>query len=107
MPPVCLPLLKRHNAQRLKQIEAQLAAIDAALKAVINQDAELARRFSILMSIPGLSVLTACAFLIDMPELGTLDGKQIASLAGLAPLTRQSGTRSGGAFIRGGGPNPR
>ncbi len=42
------------------------------------------------------------AILIEMPELGTLDNKQAASLAGLAPVTRQSGNWSGRARIRGG-----
>jgi transposase len=37
-----------------------------------------------------------------MPELGSLDGKQAASLAGLAPVARQSGRWTGHAFIRGG-----
>ena len=37
-----------------------------------------------------------------MPELGSLDGKQVASLAGLAPVARQSGRWTGHAFIRGG-----
>jgi transposase len=33
--------------------------------------------------------------LIEMPELGTLEGKQVASLAGLAPISRQSGKWQG------------
>jgi transposase len=37
-----------------------------------------------------------------MPELGHLDRKQVASLAGLAPVTRQSGRWTGKAFIQGG-----
>jgi transposase len=42
-----------------------------------------------------------------MPELGSLDGKQAASLAGLAPVARQSGRWTGRAFIRGGRANLR
>jgi transposase len=55
-----------------------------------------------LETIPGIAKVTACALLIDMPELGHLDGKQAASLAGLAPVARQSGRWTGRAFIRGG-----
>jgi transposase len=40
--------------------------------------------------------------LIDMPELGTMAAKQAASLAGLAPVTRQSGNWKGKSFIQGG-----
>ena len=40
--------------------------------------------------------------LIDMPELGTLDSKQVASLAGFAPIARDSGQHRGKRHIRGG-----
>src|SRR3546814_12675209 len=42
-----------------------------------------------------------------MPELGTLDSKQVASLAGLAPVARQSGQWKGRIFIQGGRANVR
>lgn len=97
-----VPLLKRQNRSRLRHIEAQLAAVDQAIEAAIVEQAELARRMQILLTIPGISKLTAFALLIEMPELGTLNEKQTASLAGLAPITRQSGSWTGRAFIRGG-----
>ena len=96
------PLLKRQNAQRLEQIERQMAAIEAAILEQVNADPDLARRFTILGSIPGVSAVTAFALLIEMPELGVLEAGQAASLAGLAPLARQSGRWTGHAFIRGG-----
>jgi transposase len=97
-----LPVLKRHNAERLKQIERQLGAIEAEIMERIQADPDLTRRFSILTSIPGISRLTAFALIIEMPELGTLEAAQAASLAGLAPVPRQSGRWTGRAFIRGG-----
>jgi transposase len=97
-----VPLLKRQNAERLKHIQQQIQAIEAQIMACLQADPDLARRFTILTSIPGISRLTACALLIEMPELGTLEAKQAASLAGLAPIARQSGRWSGRAFIRGG-----
>jgi len=96
------PLLKRQNAQRLEQIERQMAAIEAAILEQIHAHADLSRRFAILASIPGVSAVTAFALLIEMPELGVLDAGQAASLAGLAPVARQSGRWTGHAFIRGG-----
>ena len=95
-------LIKRHIAQRLRQIEAQIAALDAALKALVEADAELAARFAILASIPGIGETTALAMLIEMPELGSLDQRQAASLAGLAPVARDSGKWKGKRSIRGG-----
>lgn len=97
-----LLLLKRQNTQRLKQIDAQIVAIEEEIAARIARDAQLAERLAILESIPGIAKVTAFTLLIEMPELGTLDGKQTASLAGLAPVTRQSGRWTGRAFIRGG-----
>ncbi len=99
---VRLPLIKRQLAQRLRQIETQIKAIDAASNQLIRLDPVLKRRADILISIPGISNLTAATLLVEMPELGTLDAKQAASLAGLAPVTRQSGTWKGRAHIRGG-----
>jgi len=46
--------------------------------------------------------VAAAAVLIECPEIGTLGRKQAAALAGLAPMTRQSGTWKGKAFIQGG-----
>lgn len=102
-----LAILKRHNAEQLRQIERQIAAIETAIMALVRADRDLARRFDILVSIPGVSAITAFALLIDMPELGTLENGQAASLAGLAPVARQSGNWTGRAFIRGGRANVR
>jgi transposase len=102
-----LPILRRHNAAQLRQIERQMAAIEAEITVLVRADPDLARRFDILVSIPGVSAITAFALIIDMPELGTLSNGQAASLAGLAPVARQSGNWTGRAFIRGGRANVR
>lgn len=95
-------LLKRQIAKRIVQVDADMAAVDERVAAMIRADASLARRLDILVTIPGIATVSAVALLIEMPELGELDGKAAASLAGLAPMTRQSGKWSGKAFIRGG-----
>lgn len=102
-----LAILKRHNAEQLRQIERQMTAIEKEIMALIKADNDLAHRFAILVSIPGVSAITAFALLVDMPELGTLGQGQAASLAGLAPVARQSGQWTGRAFIRGGRANVR
>lgn len=100
------PLLIRLAAQRLRQIERQIAAIDAALRALCRADPAMQGRLDILVSIPGIGPgigeATALTMLIEMPELGTLENKEAASLAGLAPVARDSGQHSGKRFIRGG-----
>ena len=99
---ITLPLLEKQNKKRLAEIDVKIEEIDAAIEKLIDDDAQLARRFKILLSIPGVAKITAFALLIEMPELGTLEGRQAASLAGLAPIQRQSGSWKGHAFIRGG-----
>jgi transposase len=96
------PMIRRQLRARLKQIGAQLKEIDAAIASLVDAVPGLSRRRDVLASIPGIGTVTAMSILIEMPELGTLDNKQAASLAGLAPMTRQSGTWSGRARIRGG-----
>jgi len=97
-----IPLLKRQAAQRLLQIERQIDAIDRHCRELIDSDQSLKQRLAILLSIPGIGEATAATMLADMPELGQLEPKQAASLAGLAPVTRESGKWRGKSFIRGG-----
>ena len=100
-------LAKRFNREQLRQIERQLRTIEGAIRALLRQDADLARKAEILNSVPGLGEVSAVALLALMPELGDLSGKAAASLAGLAPITRESGAWSGKAFIQGGRHNLR
>ena len=97
-----LAILSRLNRMRLSRIEADLQAIDRAILEIIEASPDLRARHEILVSIAGISEVTAAAILAMMPELGHLDRKQVASLAGLAPVTRQSGRWTGKAFIQGG-----
>ena len=97
-----IAMLKRHNKQHLDQIDRQLRAVEKQIKDLIAQDQTLSRRRDILCSIPGIAGQTAATLLIDMPELGRLDAKQAGCLAGLAPITRQSGSWVGKAYIKGG-----
>ena len=107
------PLLKRQARARLAQIDRQIAAIDPALHAHLAADPALQARFDILLSIPGVGDVTAFAMLVEMPELGGLEHRCAASLAGLAPIApspgaglaptaRDSGQHRGKRFIRGG-----
>jgi len=61
-----------------------------------------AEKEDLLASVPGVGPIIARTLIAEMPELGTLDRRQIAALAGLAPWTRQSGQWRGKSFIGGG-----
>ena len=87
---------------RLALISRQLIDIDVEIAACIAKDQPIAHKQAILRSIPGIGEVAAAAILIECPEVGTMTGAQIASLSGLAPMTRQSGKWTGKAFIQGG-----
>ena len=97
-----LQLLKRQNLARLKQIDSQIGVIDKEFDRLLRTDAELQARFDILLSIPGIGRDLAFNLLVDLPELGTLDNKEVAAMVGVAPMTRESGNWKGKANIRGG-----
>ena len=98
----CHRLLKRQLKNRLDQIERQLGALDAEIARLIAADEELSRGVAVPTSIPGIARVTASGLLAEMPELGHLDAKAAASLAGVAPMTRESGQWKGRSFIHGG-----
>lgn len=95
-------LLKTQFKQKLAQIINQLKAIMVEMTALVRDDETLKQRMDILCTIPGIGELSALNLIIDMPELGSMNSKQAAKLAGLAPNTRQSGKWQGHSFIGGG-----
>jgi transposase len=94
-----ISVLKRQTKVRLTLVERQIAELDVEIATLIAAQENTARTCDILRSIPGVGAVSAAAILTLMPELGTLDRKQVASLAGLAPITRQSGQWQGKSFI--------
>lgn len=82
------------NAERIK--------IEAELVAQIEQDAVLAHRYKLLQTIPAIGPVVATTLVTEMPELGTMTPKEVASLSGLAPHNNDSGKRRGVRNIRGG-----
>ena len=95
-------LLIRQLSRRIRQIEADIKKIDAEMLGIVEADPSMQSRVDVLSSIPGVGQLTALIILIDMPEIGSLDRKQVACLAGLAPQSQSSGKWTGKARIQGG-----
>jgi transposase len=73
----------------------QIARIDARIASLIAQDQELCQKAQKLTGIKGVGERTAALLLAQMPELGTLNRRQAAALAGLAPFNRDSGIMRG------------
>jgi transposase len=95
-------------AQSCRQMIAMLTEerikVEALLQALLLADQTNAERSRLLQTIPGVGPAVSMTLLADLPELGSLDRKAVASLAGLAPHPNQSGLRTGPSHISGGRP---
>lgn len=83
-------------------LTAERRRLDGALAEQIASDEACLRKESLLRSIPGIGPIVACVLITDLPELGSLNRHQVASLAGLAPHPQRSGTTMHGDHISGG-----
>ena len=79
----------------VKTISKQLEAITDKVNQLIEKDKILSEKKTILKTIPGIGDITSNELLILMPELGSLNKKEIASLAGVAPRSNDSGRYQG------------
>ncbi len=88
----------------LQMHDRLIAGLEARIEALLGSSEILKRAARTLRAIPGVGPATAAALIAFMPELGTLDRKQAASLAGLAPHPHQSGSSNAYRRTRGGRP---
>jgi len=86
----------------LALLNRQILGLDARITRLLRSDEALARRAEILRSIPGIGPVLTAALIGQMPELGALGEKQVAALAGLAPMNNDSGKYAGKRRIKGG-----
>jgi transposase len=100
-------LMTQQLAAHLRHLDKQIEQVDRELDSLIDHDQDFQERLRIVDSVPGIGRLSAFKLLIDLPELGNLNRGQIASLAGVAPMNRDSGTQRGKRMIRGGRVAPR
>ena len=95
-------VLQRQTKARLTLVEKQIDQLDEEIGKLINTCKTTARNRDILRSIPGIGQVASAAIVTFLPEIGTLERRQVGSLAGVVPHTRQSGQWKGKAFISGG-----
>ncbi|MGY0558742.1 IS110 family RNA-guided transposase [Lysobacter sp. A421] len=91
------PSVRKLAARTIAALVRELAAIERTMKDLIQQHATPALRSS-----KGLGPVFQATALALLPELGHLDRRQIAKLAGVAPMNRDSGQGQGKRRIRGG-----
>lgn len=83
-------------------LDKRLAAMDEEIDHWLKSTPIDQSRADLLQSFTGIGSTTSRSLLITLPELGTLNGKQIAALAGLAPFAKDSGNHRGKRHIAGG-----
>lgn len=83
-------------------LEKRLGALDQEIDTWLQSTPIDQSRVNLLKSFTGIGQNTARSLLITIPELGSLSGKQIGALAGLAPFANDSGNKRGERHISGG-----
>jgi transposase len=94
--------LRRQAQSLVRRLERDVAQIENQLRELRTQVTALDERVQKLEAITGVGTLTAMGVLAELPELGTLNRRQAAALAGLAPHPRESGQWHGRRTIGGG-----
>jgi len=94
--------IQRSILRLVKALEKELASLDQDIDDAVRGSPSWRASEDLLTSVPGIGPTIARTLLAELPELGTLDRRQIAALVGLAPWTRQSGQWRGKSFIGGG-----
>lgn len=88
-------------------LDRRIAKLEARMAALVAADPELSDVDRRLRTVPGVGPVVAATLITELPELGRLDRRRIAALAGLAPISRDSGKRAGRRTIGGGRRNVR
>ena len=94
--------IERSCKRTIQFLTKEIEWAEKHLAQAVEQQQEWAHRKDILSSVPGVGDTLVFTLLADLPELGTLTNKQIASLTGLAPICRDSGSLKGRRRIKGG-----
>jgi transposase len=98
------PFLRKGVERHITLLSREIAALDTQISDATRADPGLAAQHALLRTVPGVGPVVAAALAAELPELGHLDRRKIAALAGLAPIARDSGTRTPLRSIGGGRP---
>ena len=96
------PAVRRQLQRHLLGLDNQLHQLQTWISQLIRTEPALAHKVARLSAVVGVGPITAAVLLATMPELGALNRRQAAALAGVAPFNRDSGPRRGHRLIGGG-----
>ena len=96
------PGMRASLGRVLRLLQREIKRIETAIARCIAASEVLRDRAALLRTAPGIGPVSVTALLAELPEVGTLTPRQVAALAGLAPMARDSGVRSAKRRIGGG-----
>jgi len=96
------PPVRKSLRTHITWLERELSHTDRDLAHAIRESPVWREKEELLQSAPGVGPVVTSTLLANLPELGTLTGKQIAALVGVAPFNRDSGTLRGTRTVWGG-----
>jgi len=99
---VTLPAVRKCVGDTLKHLKAQIEKIEALIQEQIDADEQLKKTQATLQAVKGIGPRVSRVLVSELPELGKIDRRKIASLVGVAPFDDQSGSVRKGQHIRGG-----
>jgi transposase len=99
--------VRKSLARHIAALEKELPEIDRDIDTMVRGSPVWREKEDLLITFPGIAHTIARSVLADLPELGRLGRREIASLVGYAPFTRQSGQWKGKSMIAGGRPSVR
>jgi transposase len=99
--------VKQSLRKHLRYLERELAITDTELRDRVRRSPVWREKDDLLQTVPGIGPTVAHTLLAELPELGRLNRREIAKLAGLAPLNRDSGAWRGRRATHGGRPTVR
>jgi transposase len=98
----CAVRVRKSLARLIAALEKELVSIDRDIDTMVRGSPVWREKEDLMVTVPGVAHKTARSMLADVPELGRLTRREIASLVGIAPFTRQSGQWKGKSMIAGG-----
>ncbi len=94
--------VRPHIEAHMAWLERELDDLDKSLRQTLRQSPVWREKDNLLRSVPGVGEQLSLTLVAYLPELGTLDRRQIAALVGVAPFNRDSGTLRGKRIVWGG-----
>ena len=94
--------VRKRIEAHLRWLRKELARVDGELERVVKESLVWKEKAVLLMSVPGVGPTLSATLLAELPELEHLDRRRLATLVGVAPLNRDSGTLRGTRTVWGG-----